>query len=1006
MNTNQPTARRASRISRTAAWSAIALGWFATCQHVSAAETRSDEPDAFAAGASAVSTSDLRFKSGGQSLLWQWRNREATLTLQAPVPTPKATPKSGFALWAYQERPSRGRMVVEALYQNKTVGKGWFWMDYSGWRILGAGFQQIGVAKGQAVDSIRLTPPSATGTLWLDMCRIGQDHTAQHSLETPWAGSPDGLNLTDNRVWSANDPARNRPWLPKREDRPTASEQADITRLEQLFLSRRTGPGKGLATKQLEEVRMAVASCRIKRGNGTVTGRPVDSGTALKPDDAIPLGDYLKTLEAVKNAYYLTANPAEAGELKEMFLTLTAHLIDQGWAAGSRLQGFDNYPFGQYACFYAMKPELAEAGLIRPVAQALFDGFCGQGPLVCLAEHPHSSMDGLGFWNRELYACALMFGTPGEQLQHLEIAKRFLDLAILDPTTVAPDGCTYHHGGFHYAYASYNMPRLLSVLEKVAPTGFRISAEAHERLRVFVRSLAFTSSAGEQSYNLGMRAGTPMTTGGVEAVARMLATMGTPDGRSAVDPEMASISLRLLAETSPNGVHPNFSKHPWKGWLDAGIRPAPAPSGFLPLNGGTIAIHRREGWLANIAGMTPHYRCLEIYGWTQSNNYARYARNGSLAITSQGQPPNAGASGWAFDGWNWCHFPGTTAVRASRETDIFDGYAMYRNTRPNEGGTALGQDGVWCLDHSGTGVSFRKTYFCFGNRITSVTTGIRANAPLTADPRVTTLFQNAMNPEAEAVLLDGEPLPGFPTERTLTFETGHWILDNKQTGYLIPAGNDPLRISAKEQTWRHMTAKYLVDTKDNPIVGDKGYQKVRSTVKDITTLEKYYHPSKGIFALAWFDHGARPDPAACIYTAVVKTTPSQMRDLALECPVEFITQTGEAHILRDKASDTFAYAIYQPGGELPSKTPLLACDQPCTIMLRRNPDGGLAMSAAYTLAGNTVPADKPVEIRIQVRGEWHLAGKSAAVAATSGQGATQVVIRPTNNLPVAWQLGR
>lgn len=956
--------------------------------------------------AGTVGVTSRHFKSGKQSLVWEWHAAGASLTLGDPEPAPKPSPKAGFVLWVYQEEPCRGPLDFEVLYQGKALAGGWFWMDFTGWRLLGAGYAQLGIPPGQPVDSVRFRTTGARprGRLFVDLFHPGPDYAASRTLQMPWVDGPDGLKHPAAVALSADDPARNRPWLPARGTGAGAAELAEIRLLESVFLTRRTGPGKGLPPHKLEELREVIASYQLKRNGTVVTGRPIDGGTALKPAGFIPFGDYLKTCDAVKNAYYQAKEPAEADELKRLFLDLTAHLLDQGWAPGFRLPAFDNYPFAQYACFYAMKDELTEGGLIRPVAQALVDGFGSHGPWQCFAEHPSSTMDGVGFWNRELYACSVMFPTPAEQVQYLGISKRFLDLALTDPTTIAPDGCTYHHGGFHYAYASYNMPRLLQVLEKVAPTRFRIGAAAHERLRVFVRSLAFTSSAGEQAYNLGMRAGTPMNTGGVEAVARMLANLGTPDGSQSTDPEMAAISLRLLAESTPGGKPPGFAKPPWETWLEAGIKPAPPPTGFLPLNGGTIAVHRGDGWLANIAGMTPHYRCLEIYGWTQANNYSRYARNGSLVITSQGSPPNLAASGWAYDGWHWSHFPGATAVRVTAETRLFDGYAMYGNSNPNAGGTRLGRDGVWCLDHAGAGLAFRKTYFCFDNRITSITTAIKATGTKDDDPRVTTLFQNAIRPDQEAVTLDGMPAGTFPFERMVSFDRAHWLIDNKRTGYLIPSGNDPLHLGATRQSWRYMIERYLVDKNRNPISGEVTYQNLRGKVKDLTALAEYYRPSEGDFALAWFDHGPQPASAACVYTAVIGTTPEAMRQLAERPLWEVIRSDERVHLLHDRPSDTFGCAIYQPDDGLPAGTPLRSCSRPCTVMLRRGGDGRLAMSTAYTCAGNSVPAAQRIEIRMELTGNWLLAEPTAGIVVRPAGGNTLLTVTPADNTPLTWSL--
>lgn len=952
-----------------------------------------------------VSLSAARFKSGSSSLEWNWNSGTASLTLRDPSPAAKPRSKAGFAMWVYQERPIKAAMHFELLYQNKVLSTGWFQMDFTGWRILGCAYQQLAIPAGQAVDALRLKPPGgqARGRIFIDMAGLGLEYSATRSLQTPWVDVPDGLGHPDSVVLSAADPSLNRPWLPRKVARVDADQLSDIQTLERAFLNTRSAPGKGIPAGKLDELRKTIASYQIRREGGSICGRPVDGGSALKPDGFIPYGDYLKTCDAVRNAFYQAKEPAEADELKRMFVDLTAHLLDQGWAPGPRLTAFDNYPFAQYTCFYAMKDVLAEAGLARPVAQALIDSFGSHGPGDFAKEHPSSTMDGLGFWNRELYACSLMFPTSQEQLHHLLISQRFLNLALVEPNTIAPDGCTYHHGGFHYAYASYNMPRLLQSLEKVAPTRFRINAVAHERLKVFVRSLAFTSSRGEQACNLGMRAGTPMSTMGVEPVARMLAGMGTPDGKQKLDAEMAAISLRLLEEGQAGGPHPNFAKEPWKTWLARGIRPAAAPQGFLAMNGGPIAIHRGNGWLASISGMTSRYRCVEIYGWTQTNNYGRFARNGSLFITSTGNPPDFRQSGWSYDGWNWCHFPGTTAIRFPNECDIFDGYAMYGNSSAQVGGTHLGNDGVWGMDYSGFGVSFRKSYFCFGNRITAITTGIRAKDPKNAHPLATTLFQNSITPQSEFITVDGEPLKGYPHETTLTSEKSHWILDHKQTGYLLPAGNDSLKLSAMPQRWRYMTEKYLVDPKQNPISGDVTYQNVRGKIKDLSAIEKFYRPSEGNFALAWFDHGPRPAPASSVYTMVIKTTPDELRKLSAHPALTILRSDETAHIVHDLASGTFGHTIYQPSDLRSAGSPLRSCGEPCSLMIRLK-DANLLLSLAYTAAGNSVPAEKKLEIRLVLDGKWRLYGKHAALRSRIAVDHTEVVVTPRFNTPILWQM--
>lgn len=180
-----------------------------------------------------VSLSPARFKSGSSSLEWNWNSGTASLTLRAPSPAAKPTPKAGFAMWVYQESPIKAAMPFELLYQNKVLSTGWFQMDFTGWRILGCAYQQLAIPAGQAVDAVRLKPPGgqARGRIFIDMAGLGIDYSAIRSLQTPWVDVPDGLGHPDTVVLSAADPSLSRPWLPRKVARVDADQLSDIQTL-------------------------------------------------------------------------------------------------------------------------------------------------------------------------------------------------------------------------------------------------------------------------------------------------------------------------------------------------------------------------------------------------------------------------------------------------------------------------------------------------------------------------------------------------------------------------------------------------------------------------------------------------------------------------------------------------------------------------------------------------------------------------------------------------------
>jgi len=934
-----------------------------------------------------------RFKSGRQSLRWNWRFSEATLEFHDAAAFGKRTNDSAFGLWVYNERAVAAPMRAELLSGNQTVASLWFWMDYKGWRPLGATYEAVGCKPGQFVDGIRFHAPKgiASGQLYLDCARFNFKPARADSTQTyqmPWSGHPDGLAHQQTVVLSDADICLNRPWLParKKPDAITTQDRADLAKLAERLLPPLKRPASGLKPEALTPLRQRMAEYQIRRNGNRLTGRPIDSGSFVPPDGAIDLWDYTKFCADVQKAYFQAKEPGQLLELRQMFLYLAVQFLDQGFAEGTRLGGWANYPGQGLESFFLMRDVLAEAGLAREMSLALASYCACQNPGQYLDEKPGSSMDGLGFWNNNLLPCVLMLPDESERLQHVRTVQRFYSLALINPGTIGPDGCSYHHGGFHFAYASYNLPRLMRVLEKMADTEFRISAEAQERLKTYVHAIAFTLSGGEQPYNLGMRAGTPLH-GNMAELAKTLALMGTPDGKQPLDREMAALYLNQTDQ---------LDKEPAKSWIAQGIQPLTL-TGHLTLNGAPLAVHRGADWLVGIAGISKFWSGLEIYGWTQSNNYARYARNGSVCLMSNGNPPSLAASGWNYDGWNWCHFPGTTAlVRPSQS--IFDGYAGFGNPSAFAGGTQLDGDGIWAMDFSGgDGVHFKKSVFCFDNRITVLTTDIKIENKLNA-PAVTTLFQNSIQPGTEMVWLDGKAIDAFPAKRQVSGECVHWLMDNKGTGYCIPAGQDPIQLVCRKQEWTYWIAKYLVDPKNNPLPTNKDYQYFWGTKRDLAELNKHYRPSVGNFALAYFDHGINPTNAACAYTMVVKTSRAQLKAFARNAPNEVLRNDAHAHVLLDHASHTTAYALFTGNADIAAGR-LEANNQPCFVMLR--PDGPrLRVSVACTDIQRTQP------IRLKLKGAWQVAGAkpTGPLTVTADGDDTRIELQPDYYMPMVFDM--
>jgi len=125
-----------------------------------------------------------RYKSGCQSLRWSWKKNDATLTFHGEDAFAGVNGNNAFGLWVYNEKPSTAPMYAEFLKGEKVVLSCWFWMDYRGWRSLGATYEQIGWKRGTTIDGVRLRAPKGmeNGRLYVDCANFKLPPAAWHAV--------------------------------------------------------------------------------------------------------------------------------------------------------------------------------------------------------------------------------------------------------------------------------------------------------------------------------------------------------------------------------------------------------------------------------------------------------------------------------------------------------------------------------------------------------------------------------------------------------------------------------------------------------------------------------------------------------------------------------------------------------------------------------------------------------------------------------------------------------
>ena len=440
-----------------------------------------------------------------------------------------------------------------------------------------------------------------------------------------------------------------------------------------------------------------------------------------------------------------------------------------------------------------------------------------------------------------------------------------------------------------------------------------------------------------------------------------------------------------------------------------------------------MALHRRDNWLVSVAG---EYKFRDSHEGKPSYIAAafnHYTKNGSVFVVSTGNPPSPWDSGFSMEGWDSRHIPGTTSYLGETEKELQQRHNCSKSAFA--AGTDLDGDGIWGMEfihESGRktdNICFNKSAFCFGDRVTLITTGIRrgpyAKQVERTLPFVTTLFQNAFGgggitketkeqtqhfgigapkkpappaPEQEPFWLNGTEIKAFPFAQTLPGGSVRCVVDNKHTGYYIPAEAPPLQVTRREQKWNFIWNGWGINGARYP-----------------DTNPDHYTPSVGNFATAWFKQGVKPDYSECVYTLIPESTPESMEKFAKDMadptdpPYRILEKSEKAHILRDRDSKTTGYVLFDKSWFSQSQifnqksTILLSVNRPCSVMVK-DAGGKLRLSVASTdmddwphWGGGKISLSG--EIILTVAGEWAVEGTGVTVGYEKGQTVLRISYR-------------
>lgn len=866
---------------------------------------------------SETAISGLHSKLGHKSLEWTWKKGGSSFSINASVPylhenpDPKETSVSSFIFWIYSPVSLDGNLRFSFMKDGRECCHFVYTLGFTGWRGAWVAFdrdmQGIPVPDMDCV-KVTVSDNLRQGKLYFDgiITASFQDvryHTADWQARFINEQTTN-FWLTLNKFWD------NKFDIPLNET-VTAAEIADLKTIEERFVTLVTENVKPWTVEQIREI---YDSYSIRRNeDGTLTGKPIwfirygetylNQGIPDAMKSFTAAGQTLRQLNdamlRIAVSYMNETDPAVREEIAEVYIDLTRHLLDQGFAAGSG-QGTLHHLGYSMRNFYTgpviMKDVLREAGLADDMQRAM-EWFCGVGEVKTAPEAPGMDIDAFNTSLMGRFASVIMLEDTPYKQAYMKALSRWVDNGFKHTEGLRPcfkrDGCVVHHRKCYPEYAVGGFKGSVNAIWMLARTAFAVSEESHRNQKEALLTMRFFSNM--KNFPVAMSGRHPDGTRSlIPAQFALLADAGTPDGSQDLDKELAAAYLRL------NGRSGKWAEK----FMQCGIEPEKAPVGGRNLAYDCSLSYRQDNWLITFAGHSRYIWAAETY--RGENHYGRYLAHGSMQYLNEG---GSLESGFSMPGWDWTHIPGTTAAAIPMEkmkadvlnVDEFSGYEeMLLSDEWFAGGVCFGKEAAAFAmklhEHDKYNGSLRahKSFFAFGNRIVCLGSGLE-NA-LEDSELHTTLFQNRLPNGTE--------------------KNRHQIYDNDITVLKDINGN-------------------IYFVKDAETVVTKGLQHSLHEETDATT--------EGYFEKAYINHGTPDSPKSDSYEYMmaVEVSAEDMEEYRKALPYQVIRADSTAHIVKDLKSGIIGCSVFKES--IVDETIAMASP---SILMYRHDDGKLEISVS------------------------------------------------------------
>ena len=836
-------------------------------------------------------------KDGTSSLKWDFE-KNSTLTIKGDVGYKifqqgmQEKARSSFVMWIYNKKPIVDKMQVQ--FKKKGEVKSYFSinMNFTGWRTMWVQYDRDMSGKAEEnMDEITFISPNVNGEIYIDQIYTSILIDPRHNARDEQV---DFVNLqADNAVnshWMALYKNYNAILQNKNIKKLTSEEVQGIKSVENRFrndIIKKVKVNSKLIEKNREKLQEYLTTTVVSPQTIVLyKDFSEEEKSYLKDVQIKEYGSWLRELAFMYNS---TEDKKYKKEIYGIFKKGLNHLYEQGWTKGS-CQGTIHHLGYQVrelyqSIFFMKEPLLKDKNLKQ--AKEMVTWYSAMGILYTPdGEIKGVNADVLNTMLPGMLIAILLNDDDKVTASQLYQLNHYLTKSI----DYAPgllggfkeDGSMFHHMQNYPAYAKGAFEGLTPIMYYLGNTAFALDDYSFNIVKKAVLMTRVYSNT--HTWLISISGRHPDDRFQIsDEVFRYLA-LGKKVGN---DSELANAYLRL----APQG---RFAEE----LSSLGFKAETTPQGAWTMNMSSLQLHRRDNWLIGVKGYSRYLVGNETY--IKNNLFGRYMSYGNFQILEN----SLIESGYVQQGWDWTHFPGTTAIALPidklkspiSQVDIYSGVEeMLLSDETFSGGNSLNDNGMFAMklhEHSKYNDTHRarKSVFLFDNRVILLGSNIENKSDYETH---TTLFQNYLSDKNSISKVE-------------KIKNNNFILDTQNNLYKVVEGN----------------LKYK-NGLQHSLDQNKG-----------TPTENYYE-------MAYINHGKNPKNQKYQYAILVKGDKEEQEIFKKNSNYQVLQQDYNAHIVKDEISKMRGYALFE-SGDVKDKY-LKSIDTPSLILIKPN-DNSLELS--------------------------------------------------------------